>query len=122
MDGIHKHVLNMKEISDVCLPPLFLENLYGIISSYEGKLTEAMSYFLQGRPIVPTLSRLELKDKSQANIMWQIIRLHTLVEKEQKDLVEHGKEITSQTNMGKAFWNTDIKMSVGIDGSEKSGL
>ncbi|KAJ8059963.1 hypothetical protein OCU04_011579 [Sclerotinia nivalis] len=122
MDGIHKHVLNMKEIFGVCLPPLFLNNLYGIIGSHETKIHEVVSYFLEGRPIAPALLNRKLKDTSQANIMWQIIRLYTLVEKMQNGLVERGEKITSQTNIGKAFWNIGGEMGIGGEASKQSGL
>ncbi|CAD6450577.1 84221862-a4be-486e-9783-ff8dd5e16a55-CDS [Sclerotinia trifoliorum] len=114
MEDIHTHVLYMEESSDVCL--------YDIICSHEAKTHEVVSYFLEGRPIAPALSVRKLKDTSQANIIWQFICLHNLMEKEQNDLVKRGEDITPQANIDKGIWNTDIEMGVGTEGSEQCGL
>ncbi|KAM0169137.1 hypothetical protein ACHAPF_010278 [Botrytis cinerea] len=74
IENIHKDILNIQHI-----PRLFVNDVYDIVHTPEAKIDEVVSHFLRGESIIPALLNKRVKDVSQANIAWKIIRFDNLL-------------------------------------------
>ncbi|KAF7946657.1 hypothetical protein EAE96_009649 [Botrytis aclada] len=95
IDDIHRDILNIKYI-----PDQLLNGVYIIVHTPEANIAEVISYFLKGKPIPSVLLKTRVRDASQANFVWQIIRLNTLFEEFRIRLRGDWDEVNSRLRIG----------------------
>ncbi|KAF5869365.1 uncharacterized protein Bfra_011172ca [Botrytis fragariae] len=95
IDNIHRDILNIQHI-----PHPFLNDVYDIVCTPEANICEVISYFFRGGAIAPALLNKIVKDVSQANIAWQIVRLDALLGGVRTRLSEEWERINSRLRIG----------------------